>query len=141
MRKAFTLPELMLVLAVLGILTSLALPKLSEAIDRIEVEGAANRLITAHRRARMMALARGQIVILSIDSTQLTISSQGGTQPLWSDLGPAASGVQLAGPARQFTFSPGGITLGFSNATLPLTRGATMRTVVISRLGRIRILR
>jgi type II secretion system protein H len=141
MRKAFTLPELMLVIAVVGILTSLALPSLSGAINRIEVEGAANRLITAHRRARIMAIARGQVVLLSIDSTQLTISAQGGTEPLWSDIGPAAAGVELAGPARRFTFSPGGITLGFSNATLQLTRGSTTRTLVISRLGRIRIVR
>ena len=139
MRKAFTLPELLLVLAVLGILTALALPRLSQAIDRIEVEGAANRLITAHRRARVMALARGQVVLLSIDSTQLTISQPAQTEPLWTDVGPAASGVQLAGPARQFIFSPGGTTLGFSNATLQLSRGSTTRTVIISRLGRIRI--
>jgi prepilin-type N-terminal cleavage/methylation domain-containing protein len=141
MRKAFTLPELLLVLAVVGILTGLALPRLSEAVDRIEVEGAANRLVSAHRRARMMATARGQVVLLSIDSTQLTISAHGGIDTLWSDIGPADAGVELAGPARQFTFSPAGTTLGFSNATLQLTRGSTTRTLVISRLGRIRIVR
>jgi prepilin-type N-terminal cleavage/methylation domain-containing protein len=141
MRKAFTLPELMLVLAVLGIITSLAVPHLSGAIDRIEVEGAANRVIAAHQRARIMAIARSQLVLLSIDSTSLTISLLGINQPLWSDIGPAVTGVALAGPARHFTFSPVGITLGLSNATLQLTRGATMRTLVISRLGRIRIIR
>jgi prepilin-type N-terminal cleavage/methylation domain-containing protein len=141
MRKAFTLPELMLVLAVVGILTSLALPQLSSTIDRIEVEEAVNRLIAAHRRARIMAMSRGGRVLLSVDSIRLTISSPEGTEPLWSDLGPAASGVQLAGPARRFTFSPGGTTLGFSNATLQLTRGSSTRAVVISRLGRIRIVR
>ena len=139
MRKAYTLPELVLVLAVVGILIALALPRLSEAIDRIEVEGAANRLIAAHWRARVMALARGQVVQLSIDSAQFTISQPNGTEPLWSDVGPVASGVQLAGPARRFTFSPEGLTLGFSNATLQLSRGSATRTVVISRLGRIRI--
>ena len=141
MRKAFTLPELVLVVAVVGILAGLALPRLSAAINRIEVEGAANRLINAHRRARIMAMARGQVVLLSIDSTQLLISDRGGTEPLWSDLGPAATGVELAGPARKFSFSPAGTTLGFSNATLQLTRGSTIRTLVISRLGRIRIVR
>jgi len=139
MRKAFTLPELVLVLAVVGILAALAFPRLSAAIDRIEVEGATNRLVTAHRRARVMALARGQVVRLSIDSAQLTISQPDGTEPLWSDVGPAASGVQIAGPARQFTFSPAGTTLGFSNATLQLSRGSTTRTIIISRWGRIRI--
>jgi type IV fimbrial biogenesis protein FimT len=141
MRKAFTLPELMLVLAVAGILVGLALPRLSGAMDRIEVEGAANRLIAAHQRARIMAITRGQVLLLSIDSTRLTISPRGGADPLWSDIGPASAGVALAGPARLFTFSPEGITLGLSNATLQLTRGSTTRTLVISRLGRIRIVR
>jgi type II secretion system protein H len=141
MRKAFTLPELMLVLALVGILTGLALPHLSGAMDRIEVVGAANRLIAAHQRARIMAITRGQVVVLSIDSARLTISSQGGIDSLWSDIGPAATGVELAGSARQFIFSPQGITLGLSNATLELSRGSTTRSVVISRLGRIRIVR
>jgi type II secretion system protein H len=141
MRKAFTLPELMLVLALIGIITGLALPHLSGAMDRIEVEGAANRLIAAHQRARIMAIARGQAVLLAIDSTRLTITSQGGSDSLWSDMGPASTGVELAGPARRFIFSPEGITLGLSNATLQLSRGSTTRTLVISRLGRIRIVR
>jgi len=139
MRKAFSLPELMLVLALVGILTGLALPHLSGAMDRIDVEGAANRLIAAHQRARIMAITRGQVILLSIDSVRVTISSRGSSDPLWSDVGPAASGVKLPGPARQFVFSPEGITLGLSNATLRLSRGTGTRTVVISRLGRIRI--
>jgi type II secretion system protein H len=139
MRNAFTLLELMLVLAVLGILAGLALPHLSQAVDRIEVEGAANRLIAAHQRARIMAVTRGEVVLLSIDSTRLTVSSQGDPNSLWADIGPAATGVELAGPARRFIFSPEGITLGLSNATLQLRRGNSTRTLVISRLGRIRI--
>jgi hypothetical protein len=110
-------------------------------MDRIEVEEAANRLIAAHSRARIMAMARGQVVLLSIDPTRLTISAPEESDTLWSDIGPAAVGVELTGPARQFTFSPGGTTLGFSNATFQLTRGSTTRTLVISRLGRIRIVR
>jgi prepilin-type N-terminal cleavage/methylation domain-containing protein len=141
MRKAFTLPELMLTIALVGILTGLALPHLSGAMDRIEVEGAANRLIAAHQRARIMAITRGQVVLLSIDSTQLSITSQGGTDSLWSHVGPASFGVELAGPVRRFIFSPEGITLGLSNATLQLSRGSTTRTLVISRLGRIRMVR
>jgi hypothetical protein len=38
-------------------------------------------------------------------------------------------------------FSPDGLTLGVSNATLPLARGAAHRAVVVSRLGRVRIVR
>ena len=141
MRNAFTLPELVLVLALIGILTGLTLPHLSEAMDRIEVDGAVHRLIAAHQRARIMAITRGQVLSLSVDPTQLTISNQEGTDSLWSDTGPASTGVEIVGPARQFTFSPQGFTLGLSNATLQLRRGTTSRTLVISRLGRIRMVR
>jgi prepilin-type N-terminal cleavage/methylation domain-containing protein len=141
MRRAFTLPELVLVLAVAGILLAVAVPQLTRALDRIEVATAAAHIVAAHQRARMMAITRNQVLLLSIDSAQLMISPRSGGGPIWTAAGPAASGVTLASPARQFTFSPEGVTLGLSNATLQLARGTSSRTVVISRLGRIRVLR
>jgi Tfp pilus assembly protein FimT len=50
-------------------------------------------------------------------------------------------GVSITGTPRDLTFSPLGITTGLSNASFNLSLGSTTRTVVISRLGRIRILR
>lgn len=141
MQKAFTLPELVLVLAVAGILVGIAVPRLAATLDQLEVHAAAAHLVAAHQRARIMAITRNQVVVLSIDSTALTISPRGGGAVLWSEIGPAASGVALAGPTRRFTFSPEGLTLGLSNATLQLSRGGSIRTLVISRLGRVRIVR
>jgi Tfp pilus assembly protein FimT len=130
-----------LVLAVAGLLLGIAVPSLFRALDRIEVETAAAHLVAAHQRARIMAIARSKVLILSIDPNELTIYPRGGAAPLWSEPGPAASGVTLAGPARQFTFSPEGFTMGLSNATLHLVRRASSRTIVISRLGRVRLIR
>jgi prepilin-type N-terminal cleavage/methylation domain-containing protein len=141
MRQGFSLVELMLVLAVTSLLFGIALPRLSGALDRIEVESQANHLVAAHRRARMMAITRSQVLVLTIDSANLVIRLRGQTSPLWAERGPAAARVTLDGPARQFTFSPIGLTLGFSNATLRLSRGTASRTIVISRLGRVRIAR
>lgn len=141
MRKGFTLVELVLVLAVAGLLFGIALPRLSGALDHIEVGSAANHLVAAHQRARIMAVTRGQVLVLSIDAADLVIRSRGQSTPLWSEDGPAAARVALEGPARQFIFSPEGLTLGLSNATLRLTRGSASRTIVISRLGRVRIVR
>lgn len=141
MRTAYTLPEQMLVIAVIGILVGIALPQLTRAVDRIEVDAAAGRLIAAHRRARIMAITRSQVLVLSIDSSQLAIRSRDGGTVLWSEIGPVASHVTLPGPTRRFTFSPEGLTLGVSNASLQLTRGTSTRTVIVSRLGRIRVIR
>jgi Tfp pilus assembly protein FimT len=131
----------MLGIAVTGILLGIAVPPLSQAVDRIEVQAAASHLIAAHQRGRIMAVARGQVLTLTIDSAALTISPGSGGPPLWTEPGPRASRVSLVGPARRFTFAPEGFTLGLSNASLHLVRGSATRTVVFSRLGRVRILR
>jgi type IV fimbrial biogenesis protein FimT len=139
MRRAVTLPELVLVLALVGILLGIAVPQLSSAMDRIEVHAAATRLVAAHNRARMMAVTQGQVVVLSVDPHAIILRRQGETAPLWSEPGPEASGVELAGSGAKFTFSPEGLTLGLSNASLRLARGSATRTVIVSRLGRVRI--
>jgi prepilin-type N-terminal cleavage/methylation domain-containing protein len=140
MRRAFSLPELLLVIAVVGILFGIALPSLTRAVDRVEVHAAAAHLVAAHQRARMMAVAKGQVLTLTMDSAALTISQPSSSTVLWSEPGPAASGVLLPGPTRHLTFAPEGFTLGLSNASLHLVRGSASRTVVFSRLGRARLL-
>lgn len=141
MRQAFTLAELLLVLAVGGILLGIAVPRLSAALDRIEVAAAASHLAAAHQRARLMAVSRNLVMVLSVDSLTLTIRRRGLITPLWSEAGPAAHRVSLAGAGRQFIFSPEGFSMGLSNATLRLTRGNATRTVIVSRLGRVRVTR
>ena len=141
MRRGFSLPELVLVLAVAGILSGIAVPLVLRALDRLELEAASARLVAAHQRARMLAITRSQVLTLSIDSAEVTITVRGAGAPFWSEMGPSANRVALAGPVRRFTFSPVGFTMGLSNATLKLTRGGSSRTIVISRLGRIRVLR
>ena len=141
MRQAFTLPELLLVLAVAGILLGIAIPRFSATLDRIEVAAAASHIASAHQRARLMAVTQSTVAVLSVDSLALTIRQRGLMTPLWSEAGPAAHRVSLAGPGRQFTFSPEGFSMGISNATIRLTRGSATRTVIVSRLGRVRVTR
>jgi prepilin-type N-terminal cleavage/methylation domain-containing protein len=141
MRQGFTLAELMLVLAVAAILLGIGVTSLVRTMDRLSVDGAVAQLVAAHHRARMMAVIRGQVLTLLVDEDSLRISLRVGASSLWSASGPGGSGVSLAGPTRRFTFSPEGLTLGLSNASLQLHRGSSTRTVVISRLGRVRVLR
>jgi prepilin-type N-terminal cleavage/methylation domain-containing protein len=141
MKRGFSLPELLLILALAGILSGMALPRLAQILDGIEAHSAASRLASAHYRARIMAVSHSQVVILSVTQDSVTIRSRGSATPLWAEAGPAANGSVLEGPSRQFTSSPEGFTLGLSNATLRLTRGSATRTVVVSRLGRVRITR
>jgi prepilin-type N-terminal cleavage/methylation domain-containing protein len=139
MKQAFTLPELLLVVAVGSILLGVAIPRFSAVLDRIEVAAAASHIAAAHQRARLTAITQGVVAVLSVDPLALTIRRRGLTAPIWSEAGPVTHGVSLSGPARQFTFSPEGFSLGLSNATIRLSRGSSTRTVIISRLGRVRV--
>ena len=130
----------MLILALSGVLFAIALPRLAVILDAIEVRTAASHIAAAHQRARMMAVTKGQVLVLSVQQDTVTIHRRGEDPLLWSESGPAAEGVTLDG-ARQFTFSPEGLTFGLSNATLRLSRNSATRAVVVSRLGRVRITR
>lgn len=141
MKQGFSLPELVLVLAVIAILLAIGVTNLVRMVDQLNVDAAANQLVAAHQRARMMAVVRGQVLTLRVGSSDMSITPRTGGEPLWWSAGPAASGVALAGLSQRFTFSPEGLTLGLSNASLELQRGRSTRTVVVSRLGRIRVLR
>jgi type IV fimbrial biogenesis protein FimT len=141
MKHGFTLVETALTLAVAGLLLGIALPRFSALKQGVAVEQAAQNIAAAHRRARTTAIVHGRPAILSVAARTLRITFVGAAEPHWSSAGPEADGVALAGPPRDLTFSPLGITTGLSNASFTLSLGSTSRTVVVSRLGRVRISR
>jgi Tfp pilus assembly protein FimT len=133
--------ELALALAITGVLLGIALPRLATVADSLAVDAAARDIVAAHGRARMTAILRSRVVELTVGADNLAIRPRGDAADLWHSTGPAARQVVLAGPPKIITFSPVGITMGLSNASFRLTRGAASRTVVLSRLGRVRIAR
>jgi prepilin-type N-terminal cleavage/methylation domain-containing protein len=139
MRRGFTLLELALVLAVTSILFCIALPRVQRMADQLAVHNASLELISAHRRARMSAVLQARSLELTVSADTLAIRVPGTSRYLWHAPGPSAQGVRLEGPPRTMIFSPVGLMVGVSNASLRLTRGAAALTVVISRLGRLRV--
>ncbi len=139
MRRGATLIELVLVLVIIGTLTAIAEPRVRGFTDGLAVNRASVEIVSAHRRARISAILQSRMVELTISPGALSIRPRGAAADTWRAAGPAAAGVSLAGPARVITFSPVGISVGVSNASFRLSRGATSRTVVVSRLGRVRI--
>lgn len=138
MRRGYTLIETLLSLVVLALLLGIMLPRFGAVRDQLAVNDEAGRIAAAHRRARTTAILMSRPVVLTISADSLAVN-EADSAPTWIQPGPAASGVSLAGGMRQLTFSPVGITTGLSNATFRLTRGDASRTVVVSRLGRLRI--
>jgi type IV fimbrial biogenesis protein FimT len=141
MRSGFTLPEVALTLVIAGLLLGIALPRFTALKQEVAIEQAAQSLVSAHRRARTLAVTRGYPAVLAVAERNFRITLGGATQPHWLAPGPLDQGVSITGTPRELTFSPLGITTGLSNATFQLSLGSATRTVVVSRLGRIRILR
>lgn len=139
MRRGATLLELALTLVIMGLMLAIALPRLRGFADGLAVGRAALDIIAAHRRARISAILQSRVIELTIDANDLAIRPRGDTADLWHAAGPAANRVTLAGPQRTITFSPVGVSFGLSNASYRLSRGAATRTVVVSRLGRVRL--
>ena len=141
MKSGYTLPEVALALVIAGLLLGIALPRLTALKQEVAIEQSAQALVSAHRRARTLAVASGHPAILSVADRSLRITLSGAAQPHWQAPGPLEQGIAITGTPRDLTFSPLGITTGLSNATFNLTLGSATRSVVVSRLGRIRILR
>ena len=140
-RRGHSLPELTVVLALAALISALGVPSVLHVSDRGRVEAAARQLVLAHREARLAAVTSGRTALLRLggDSIELRLARGGDTTLAWSRPGPRQFGVTVAGNDRTMRFIPVGYTIGVSNASYTLTRGAARRKVVISRMGRVRV--
>ena len=130
----------MAALVVLGIVGAIAVPKAVSLRDRVLVERHARAVMTAYQRARLAALLGSSRVILHTSSDEFTVWVLRGVDSslVWRAYGPLNDGVTFTGPART-QFTPAGLTMGLANGRFGLTRGGISRTVVASRLGRLRV--
>ena len=135
--------ELLVVLAILALLIATAVPSVASLLTGVQTEWAARELMAAHRIARFTAIQRGQTTLLEVFPESLVVRCLNGqdTSVVWRAAGPAARGVSLSGPDYPLAFAATGLPRGVANATYRLSRATAQRDVVISRLGRLRLVR
>lgn len=139
MRRGITLPELLIGLVLVGLLTLLAVPRLAALHDAAKLRQEAFRLVTTLDRARGTAVRLGLNARLTLTSTDYVIDAllPDTLLEVWRAPGAAAGAVQLGGAGAPILFGPAGVAVGASNRTLVLTAGSSARRIVLSRLGRI----
>jgi prepilin-type N-terminal cleavage/methylation domain-containing protein len=141
--RGVTLPELVLAVAIAGLTAGLGVPRIAALRDRLAVEREAAALLVAYQRARLVASTTGQPVRLLVTAERLSAYTlrAGDSSLAWQAPGPAAVGVQLVAIPAPPLFVPGGVTIGVSNGRYVLSKGGVSRTLIASRLGRLRVAR
>ena len=137
-RRGTTLLEMLLVITVLGVLTSVAVPRASAMIDRMSVKGATQDVVMALAVARAAATRRGSNASFVADSHTGKLRVVAGGETLLERDILRSRGVHLEASRESITFSPSGLGWGAANTTVIVSRGARADTIVMSRLGRVR---
>src|SRR2546422_11190036 len=99
MRRGFSLAELAVVLAIVGVVTALALPRWQELLDWVAVDRTAVEVSTAlavTRSAAVLGNSRARLLIAD-DSLRIDRRESGAWQPYTRSARPAARRVTLQG--------------------------------------------
>jgi len=135
---AFTLAELLVVLAVMGLLLGLSIPLVATAADRAAVRAATTDAAAVFRMARNEAIYRRAAVAVMIDTLRGSVIARADTSFLVRrDLG-GAYGVRLAATRDTMAFDAHGLGVGAANLSVIARRGRFADTLFVSRLGRLR---
>jgi type II secretory pathway pseudopilin PulG len=135
-RPGTTLMELLLVLAILGTVGGIALPRLSALAAAFALRDAQRQARFLFARARTEAQTSGQRTALVIlPPSSLAIVRAGDTL---ARVNLEASLVRIEGSRDSMAYSASGLAWGASNLRLILRRSALADTLLVSRLGRVR---
>jgi len=139
-RQGFTLPELLSVITIAGVLLSIVTPPLGRALDQAAVHESVERFAALHATARQFAISRNTLARLELDRTQRTATLSVRRAPTaWDTVGSYPLGsASIACTNPTIIFGPLGLGYGTSNTRVIFARGISADTVTTSRTGRLR---
>lgn len=138
MRRAFTIIETTLAICLITVIGAIAAPGISRLLDAIEVREAASEVETLFSSARHLAIARASLISVEIDTARRTVSVLAGADTVRKrELG-KEHGVELKATRSSVSYSAIGLGYGAANVTIVVKRNASLDSVVVSRLGRVR---
>jgi len=136
--------EIIIVMVLIGIMTSVAFPFIRGAVTKAGVSGAMSAITSLHGVARNAAILRGRTSVLVLRGSAgqaMVVSKRTGSSAVDTigrveDLY-ARFGVGLSTTADSIIFTPRGIGAGTSNITVIVSRAGYADTLVISAAGRL----
>jgi len=144
-RRGFTLPEILIVIVMISVLSIVAIPRFAVANGKRQMQSAKMRVATAAATARAAAIQKGQQVRFMIKSNRVTVVVITPPKDTVKLISPVPLDTLYNVKATGFTdslvvnFSARGFALGFDNSTvITLTRsGVPTDSVVLTRTGMV----
>jgi len=138
MRRAFTLLELTVVVALLGLLMALTVPKFAALRDGASVRAAMADLGALFSIARQSAITERTTVSVLFDTAAGSVEIRRGGRAVVRHALRGAYGITLGSNRDSAVYDPRGFGYGVSNITVTVRRGSIIDTLTMSRLGRVR---
>jgi Tfp pilus assembly protein FimT len=138
MRSAFTIIETTLAICLICILAAIAAPGISRLMDAIEVRESAIEIEALFSSARHLAIARGSQTSVEIDPARGVIAVTLNGDTLRQREPGKEHRVEITANRASVSYSPIGIGYGAANVTIVVKRNASLDSIVVSRLGRVR---
>ena len=136
--RAFTAIELTIVVAVVAVLSAIAMPTATRLLDRIRVRAAVTAIESMFGAARHIAIARDTQSTVEIDTAAKVISVTVATDTVRRAHVGADYGVSLMSNRLTTSYSATGLGYGAANLSIVVQKGSALDTIVVSRLGRVR---
>jgi prepilin-type N-terminal cleavage/methylation domain-containing protein len=137
-RRAFTLLELTVTLGILSILSAIAIPWMGGILDRVKVRSAAMEIESLFSAARHIAIARATQATVEIDPVAQSINISVGSDTVRKREIDAAHDVRISATRARMSYAATGMGYGAANLSVVVRRNASVDTVFVSRLGRVR---
>jgi prepilin-type N-terminal cleavage/methylation domain-containing protein len=136
--QGFSLLEVVIVMAIAGILSAVVIPRGAAFLDSIRVHSAASDAFAIFSSARSAAVTRGAQAIVDIDTARAVLSVRIGPDTVrLRELGKNHD-VKISANRTSTTYATNGSGYGAGNLTLVIKRGSAVDSLVVSRLGRVR---
>jgi len=144
-RAGFSLAELSVILAVIGVLFSLSLPAFLNYYQTAQIRGAAADVASYMNQGRQLAIQMNCSVAVQVTATGISYTRQANCQTpgVWTGPGtdaagniPAPDGITLATSATPIFTNLGAAAPA---ATLTVTHGSSSLSVLVSASGRVTV--
>ena len=145
-RRGFSLAELMVVMAITGLVAAASTPWMITYWRSATLRAAGEELAAGLNRARQLAIAQNQSVCVEVVNTRYRYRLNGCGGTIWTGPGTDVNGyyrlannVTLATPATNPAFTYLGAAAPGATLTITNPQGGATRNVVISVSGRVQI--